>query len=644
MTTGEAAAATSHYSPVSSLRTRLATRMSSLEGGWPSLALLVAPGVLWVILGWVVRWVADDGWINVRILQQVFAGNGYVYNAGERVEAGTSTLWLALLILAHPLTPWWELSELTVALGLLMTALAMTFATLAGVRLARRIGGQLSGFLPLGTVAVAALPPFWDFATSGLETSLTFCWLALCFWLLVRHLPVPGAEPLPAWRPIWPAVVIGLGWLVRPDAALYAAFFALALLVSSKRSMTSWLGAFALAIVIPGSYQIFRMGYFAALVPNTALAKNASANRLPDGLYYLADFVIPYAVWFPLLVGAALLAHQVTGWVQRRDWATTCTVLSPVIPALLHAAYIVRVGGDFMHARFLLPATFALLLPVAVVGARHQRRAATALVALVAGWGVLAASGARVAYTDRMDPMLDDYAGRPQRDGVANEREYWNHSTLMHRSHQMTAWRHSKAVDFGQLTALDAAQRRVYYADDLLMAYLRDSGTPHEVRELEKVLSERAGDPTFTSPTGLFPSADGRQHLVLFNMGIQAVYAGVDVIAVDRLSLTDAITARAKPSEGTLARAGHHATNPAWQAARYADLGPLKNHEVRNAEAAMQCGEIPTVIAATTEPMSRARFVKNLKLAPKLTRFTFPEDPTEARRVLCGSVPPLVER
>src|SRR5207245_8363311 len=36
-------------------------------------------------------------------------------------------------------------------------------------------------------LVLSALPPLWDFATSGLETGLTFGWLGGCQWLLARR-------------------------------------------------------------------------------------------------------------------------------------------------------------------------------------------------------------------------------------------------------------------------------------------------------------------------------------------------------------------------------------------------------------------------------------------------------------------------
>ena len=46
---------------------------------------------------WERRWIADDGLIVLRTVRNMLAGNGPVFNAGERVEANTSTLWTFLI-------------------------------------------------------------------------------------------------------------------------------------------------------------------------------------------------------------------------------------------------------------------------------------------------------------------------------------------------------------------------------------------------------------------------------------------------------------------------------------------------------------------------------------------------------------------
>ena len=44
---------------------------------------------------------------------------------------------------------------------------------------------------------------------------------------------------------------------------------------------------------MPVAYQIFRMGYYGLLFPGTALAKDASGSKWPQGFVYLANFNSP---------------------------------------------------------------------------------------------------------------------------------------------------------------------------------------------------------------------------------------------------------------------------------------------------------------------------------------------------------------
>ena len=48
---------------------------------------------------WQRRWIADDGLIVLRTVRNLLAGNGPVFNAGERIEANTSTVWTYLVTL-----------------------------------------------------------------------------------------------------------------------------------------------------------------------------------------------------------------------------------------------------------------------------------------------------------------------------------------------------------------------------------------------------------------------------------------------------------------------------------------------------------------------------------------------------------------
>lgn len=172
---------------------------------WLQAILYVAPVIGFVSAGYAHRWITDDGFIYLRAVQQIRAGNGLVFNAGERVEAFTGSLWVALLAVADLVTPV-RLELLAVFLGLACGAAGLAFA-IAG---ARRVQGGQDLFVPLGALVFVVITPVWVFATSGLETGLTVGWLGACLWLLASWARTPATlMSLPS------AAVLGLGWLGR---------------------------------------------------------------------------------------------------------------------------------------------------------------------------------------------------------------------------------------------------------------------------------------------------------------------------------------------------------------------------------------------------------------------------------------------
>ncbi|MFZ2241117.1 MAG: hypothetical protein WAV90_16510, partial [Gordonia amarae] len=141
----------------------------------------VAVTVFFTIGAWQRRWIADDGLIVLRTLRNLFAGNGPVFNAGERVEANTSTAWTYLLWFWAWVTDGkLEYVALWVALVLSVTAIPLAMygtARLYADRLSRTSGWTL--LLPLGAIVYIAVPPARDFATSGLENGLCIFWIAV---------------------------------------------------------------------------------------------------------------------------------------------------------------------------------------------------------------------------------------------------------------------------------------------------------------------------------------------------------------------------------------------------------------------------------------------------------------------------------
>ena len=102
-------------------------------------------------------------------------------------------------------------------------------------------------------------------------------------------------------------VLLGLGWLVRPELVVFSAAF-LALVLLAQRRVQGWrsrVGFVAAAVAVPVAYQVFRMGYFGMVVANTAIAKEGTDLRWDRGWAYLRNFAGPYWLWVPLLAMVA---------------------------------------------------------------------------------------------------------------------------------------------------------------------------------------------------------------------------------------------------------------------------------------------------------------------------------------------------
>src|SRR5271166_2649063 len=68
-------------------------------------AVLAVPVVVLAVLAWTHRSMFYDGYIYLHVVQNILAGHGPVFNAGQRVEAFTSPLWTAVLALVAFATP-----------------------------------------------------------------------------------------------------------------------------------------------------------------------------------------------------------------------------------------------------------------------------------------------------------------------------------------------------------------------------------------------------------------------------------------------------------------------------------------------------------------------------------------------------------
>ena len=411
--------------------------------------------LLWAWGAWQRRWIADDGLIVLRTVRNLLAGNGPVFNPGERVESNTSTAWTYLMYSGSVVGGPMRLEYVALALALALSVAGVIMVMFGTARLlAPGLGDRRALILPAGALVYIAIPPARDFATSGLENGLVTAWLGLLWWMMVCWAQAgngSGAQPGPRGRFVAAlAFVAGLSVLVRPELALIGGL-ALVMMLVATRDRRLRLVILLAGGLVPVGYQIFRMGYYGLLVPQTALAKDASGSKWSQGLIYLGNFVAPYALWVPavLLIALALVLSGGRGVatqgprggvLARRVRSPAAVVVFMTLSGVLQALYWIRQGGDFMHGRVLLAPVFCLLAPVAVIpimvpqGSFFVRErgyllggTAAALWLALAGWALWAANS----------PGMGADATRVTYSGIVDERRFYSQATG--HAHPLTA-------------------------------------------------------------------------------------------------------------------------------------------------------------------------------------------------------------
>jgi hypothetical protein len=271
----------------------------------------------------------DDAFITFRYVRQFVAGNGLVYNIGERVEGYSNFLWVMLLALPHAFG-----AELITTARVLSAALSIGSLILS-YHLARS-----APYPVLAPIMLAAAGPFGAWAMGGLETSL-FAFLLTASAAVFIYEEERGRGALSG-------VLFGLLALARPEGVI---FFALAIgfrawrLLSGGRTGLAkiegrdWLRLAGFAVLFVPHF-LWRLSYYGYPLPNTVYAKSMGLHprALIEGVYYLFDGMTALGGPLLLLLPAAVLLLQIRDFRYR--FMSACC-----------AAYLlfnVVGGGDWM--------------------------------------------------------------------------------------------------------------------------------------------------------------------------------------------------------------------------------------------------------------------------------------------------------
>lgn len=623
------------------------------------ISLWVSVVVVAVLFGWGAwqrRWIADDGLIVLRTVRNLLAGNGPVFNAGERVEANTSTVWTYLVYLGALVGGSVRLEYVVLVLALVLSLLGVVFMMLGTGRLyAPSLRGRRALMLPAGALVYIALPPARDFATSGLENGLVLAYLGLLWWMMVcwsqeprsRRAPAaPGVrggaptirrQPLAAQAPpaatspvsgtfdVALAFVAGLSVLIRPELALIGGLALVMMLIAAR----DWRRRLVIVVaggLLPVAYQIFRMGYYGLVVPGTALAKDATGAKWSQGFVYLANFNQPYLLWAPaiLLAGLAGVVWVIRGrprpnrgvvgsghgWLARLLQSPAAVVIFFLVSGLLQAIYWIRQGGDFMHGRVLLTPVFLMLTPIAVIpvvlpdetrmarGAGYLFVGATSLLWLaVAGWALWAANS----------PGMGRDATRVTYSGIVDERRFYSQATG--HAHPLTA---ADYLDYPRMRAVLEALDNTPDG-----ALLLPSGNYDQWDVV----------PALPPPPDAPKDYKGPHTVFFTNLGMLGMNVGLDVRVIDQIGLANPLAAHtARLEDG---RIGHDKNLfPDWAIAEGPFLkeppflpGYIDEDWVRQAEAALECPATDAMLTSVRGPMGPRRFLSNLLHAYQFTQY-----------------------
>ncbi len=357
-------------------------------------------------------WACEDAYITFRYIDNWINGHGLVYNVGDRVEGFTHPLWLFLIAIPAFL-------GVDIRAAALVLSLIFALAALAVLIWQDRDSNGRSLWLPLAPLLLLMHSGFRDFCVSGLEFPLVAFLIAWFFVSYKRH-DLLG-------KPIFHGALLALMYLTRPELALLippliAVYGGIAIreAIRGKRGEIRALILLLLpTVVIAGGYHLFRWTYYGEIFPNTYFAKQGMGAYWNQGIVYFLHFgrhslVAMYALGgslIAMLVNTRLRAHY---FQRRQNWVM-------LLLAAILTIYVVRLGGDFMAYRFLLPPFMIVLIWFnGFLNEVSLQRAVRLALAVVAALAAVA-----LVLRPLMPPKQTGY--------IADERQYYD---LYHPPHK----------------------------------------------------------------------------------------------------------------------------------------------------------------------------------------------------------------
>jgi len=207
----------------------------------------------------------DDALITYRYAENLATGQGFVYNAGERLLGTSTPLYTLLLAGGHLL----GVPTLTTS------AVLNLLASLAVVWLTMQLTWRLSGSLGAALLAAAFLLTqggFMRYSMAGMETPLYTGLLLLTFWAVVQE------------RYRWAALIAGATAIMRLDGVAVGGALFLAYLLHQRRLPWPAIGIYAISLL---PWALFALLYFGSPIPHSLVAKQGHLKVYGHSRYWI---------------------------------------------------------------------------------------------------------------------------------------------------------------------------------------------------------------------------------------------------------------------------------------------------------------------------------------------------------------------
>jgi hypothetical protein len=308
-------------------------------------------------------WILDDAYVYFRYIDNLlFLKSGLVYNRGEYVEGFSSPLWLLLLsLLRTTRLNFWILVRVAGILGFFAFWMLLVVVN-------RRLSPRNSPVFNLPLLYLSFNYGVLCYFTSGTEGPIVQV-LAVAFALFVL---------LPNFTPV--QVLVAIAPLARHELIVPFVIGVAWLWIRERRPPWRMI---LLGCLFSGSWLLFRIYYYADLVPVTFYLKNIV--DVGQGLLYLTDTLRPYHFYpIALLVAAMLVVMKL---LKKPVALSVPERIMMVTMAIAVTLYVVKVGGDGRHYRYLAfpfclaVCSFAGVVETALEAWRPKQRRAVMLMA-----------------------------------------------------------------------------------------------------------------------------------------------------------------------------------------------------------------------------------------------------------------------